>query len=224
MRLNLGIMAREPCIKGTAVVPVVVALKNIPNHRDIVPRQLWKYLHEHIVVSGWYPEREIFKLLEILVATIDPQQVGGDVWRFLGIVSAQRDLGGTQDQIPEQNRVSQGLYRHYARGGEEDVAFFMKRAVKLWSQYHDTGAMEICGGRVETNTLVLRLVGFHIPTDGYVRLQVAYIEEYGRLVGIPLQGKTVRSTAKGDPFCEWDYTFERTPASEAYIRSLRPVP
>lgn len=216
-------MAREPCIKGTAVVPLVLALKNLPSPRDVVPRTLWKYLDEHIVVSGWYPERDVFQLLEALVKTIDPQQVGGDVWHFLGTVSAQRDIGGSQSQIPEENRVvGQGLYRHYAHSGE-DVDSFMKRALRLWSQYHDTGTMEIRGARVATNTVVLRLVGFQIPVEGYVRLQVGYTEEYGRLVGIPLHGKVVRSTAKGDPFCEWDYTFERTPASEAYIRSQEPL-
>lgn len=205
------------------MVPLVLALKNLPNHRDIVPRSLWRYLDEHIVVSSWYPERDVFKLLEILVSTIDPKQVGGDAWRFLGIISAQRDLGGLQDQVPEENRVEgQGLYRHYARTGDE-VDVFMKRAIKLWSQYHDTGTIEIQGGRAATNTLVVRLIGFQIPIDGYIRLQIGYTEEFARLVGIPLQIKVVRSTTKGDPFCEWDYTFERTASSEAYIRSLTPL-
>jgi hypothetical protein len=204
---------------------LVLALKNLPNHRELVPRHLWKYLDEHIVVSGWYPERDVFELLEVLVGAIDPAQVGGDAWRFLGIVSAQRDIGGSQSQIPIANRVgSQGLYRSYGRDAQEDAHLFIKRAVKLWSQYHDTGTMEIRGGRAATNTLVVRLIGFQIPIDGYVRLQVAYTEEYGRLVGVPLEGRVVRSTARGDPFCEWDYTFERTAATEAFIRSLDPLP
>lgn len=65
--------------------------------------------------------------------------------------------------------------------------------------------------------------GSVIPIEGFVRLQGYYPEEYGRLVGLELTSEVTRSTAEGDPFCEWEHTLARTPATEAYIASLPPA-
>lgn len=160
----------------------------------------------------------------MLVGTVDPSAVGGDVWRYFGMISAQRDIGVTQELIAEESRLTiQGVYRHFAKGDKGNVAGFVRRALTLWPQYHDTGTMEVCGGRAATNSMFVRLTGFSIPLEGYIRLQVAYTEEYGRLSGIPITGKVVRSTAKGDPFCEWEYTFGRNDQTEAFVRGLAPL-
>lgn len=214
-------LVREPCAKGTSFLPLVVALKNLPNAREVVPERLWKYLDTPIMVSGWYPERDFFVLIDAFVGTMDPAVVG-DPWTFIGVTSAQRDIGGSQASVPEELRVSEGLYKRFA--GEADIEVFMKRGAKLWEQYHDTGKIELRGARVKTNSVVSILKGFSIPIDGYVRLNAAYTEEYGRLIGIDIKGKVLRSTARGDPFCEWEYTIGRTPASEAFIASLPQLP
>ncbi len=215
---------REPKTKGTSFLPLVVGLKNLPNWREIVPKALHGYFEEPLIVSGWYRERDYFTLLEALVGAMDPAAAGGDAWRFFGIAAAQRDIGGSEDQALQESRVRPGLYQSFRTAGPSDISLFVKRASMLWEQYHDTGKIVIHGGRRRSNSLVSRLSGFSIPVDGYLRLQVAYTEEYARLVGIEVKGAVTRSTARGDPFCEWEYTFARTPASEAYIASLPPLP
>jgi hypothetical protein len=216
-------VAREPSQKGTSVLPVVAALKTHPERKRLVPERLWKYFDDHILVSGWYPERDYFELLEALAKTLDPKSVGGDVWRYFARYSVQRDIAGA---IP-RGSVSgdaKGVYRNYATVDGGDPEQFFRRALKLWGQYHDTGTMQIRGGRVKTNSVVTELLGFHIPVDGFVHLQGYYLEEFGRLVGLELESKVTRSTARGKASCEWEYALARTPATEAFVASLPALP
>lgn len=177
-----------------------------------------------MLVSGWYPERDYWVLIEALVKTIDPASVGGDVWRYFAKFSAQRDIGGQEVKVTAGDTSSpKGIYRHFANGGSMDIDGFFLRASRLWSQYHDSGRFEIVGGRRDTNGVVMRLVGFQIPIEGFVRLQGYYLEEYGRLLGIELESTVTRSTTNGDPFCEWEHRLARTPATEAFVESLPTV-
>ncbi len=214
-------MAREPCQKGSSVLPVVQRLKAHPDREKLVPEALWKYFGDHLLVSGWYPEQDYFALLQALVKTIDPKTVGGDVWRFFAKYSVQRDIGGGDAEAA--SAPTKGVYRNFASDADADPEQLFKRAVRLWSQYHDSGTMQVVGGRVRTNSVVVQLVGFTIPVDGFVRLQGYYLEEFGRVLGIALESKVTRSTARGQPLCEWEYVLERTPASEAYVASLPPL-
>ncbi|HEX2677891.1 MAG TPA: hypothetical protein VHM19_14660, partial [Polyangiales bacterium] len=174
-------MERVPSQKGTSVVPIVQALKAHPDARKLVPSHLWKYFDEPVLVSGWYPERDYWLLLDALVKTIDPKTVGGDVWRYFAHFSAQRDIGGKDLKASEQDEGgARGVYRTFARGDANDPQGFFQRATRLWGQYHDTGRIEICGGRREINAVVMRLIGFVIPIEGFVRLQGYYLEEYGK--------------------------------------------
>jgi hypothetical protein len=213
------LVPRNPCQKGTSVLPVIATLKAHPDREKLVPQPLWKYFDDHLLVSGWYPERDYFTLLEALAKTIDPNAVGGDVWRYFAKFSVQRDIAGAS--LPGSTvGGAKGVYRNYAAVDPSDPAQFFLRALKLWSQYHDTGTMQIRGGRVTTNSVVTELVGFHIPLDGFVRLQGYYLEEFGRLVGLEIESKVTRSTARGNPTCEWEYALARTPVSEAYVTGL----
>jgi hypothetical protein len=216
-------VAREPCQKGTSLLPVVAALKGHPERKRLVPERLWNYFDDHILVSGWYPERDYFELLDALAKTLDPKTVGGDVWRYFARYSVQRDIAGT---IPSGSVSgdAKGVYRNYATIDGGDPEQFFRRALKLWGQYHDTGTMQIRGGRVKTNCVVTELLGFHIPIDGFVHLQGYYLEEFGRLVGLELESKVTRSTARGKASCEWEYTLARTAASEAFVASLPALP
>jgi len=236
------VVAREPCQKGTSVLPVVAALKAHPDRQKLVPERLWKYFDDHLLVSGWYPERDYFVLLEALAKTIDPKTSGGDVWRFFAKFSVQRDLAGADFGRPAEKgsdgaiaaanssanssgNSTKGVYRSFIAGDAADPAQFFRRALRLWSQYHDTGSMEIRGGRVSTNTVVAELVGFHIPVEGFVRLQGYYLEEYGRLIGLELESKVTRSKARGQSSSyQWEYALARTPTTEAYVASLPPLP
>jgi len=58
-------VARDPCQKGASVIPVVLALKRLPDREKLVPERLWKYFDDHMLVSGWYPERDYFALLGV---------------------------------------------------------------------------------------------------------------------------------------------------------------
>jgi len=214
-------LPREPCQKGTSVLPVVAGLKAHPDREKLVPKHLWKYFDDHLVVSGWYPERDYFALLEALVRTMDPKK--GDVWRFFAKYSVKQDIAGGGGA--EAGRAdAKGVYRNFAASAAGNPEHLFRRAVKLWSQYHDSGKMLVQGGRVKTNSVVLRLVGFNIPLDGFVRLQGYYLEEYGRLIGVDVECKVARNTARGDPFCEWECILARTPVTETYVASLPPVP
>jgi hypothetical protein len=212
-------VVREPCQKGVSVLPLVAGLKAHPEPLKLVPEELWRYFDDHIAISGWYPERDYFVLIEALAKTIDPNTVGGDVWRFFARFSAQRDIAGAE-VTGDGESDTKGLLQNFMSLTPIEPALFFRRARRLWSEYHDTGTMQVRGGRVKTNSVVLQLVGFNIPIEGFVRLQGYYLEEYGRLVGHELESKVTQSTVRGDPFCEWECFLTRTPESEAYVASL----
>jgi hypothetical protein len=218
-------VAREPRQKGTSVLPIVAQLKVHPDRRSLVPEHLWRYFDDHLLVSGWYPEEDYFALLQALVKTIDPKAVGGDVWRYFARYSVQQDIAGGGDASGRQpTETKGGVYRNFAVAVSGDPEQLFRRATRLWSQYHDTGTMKVCGGHVKTNSVIVQLVGFHIPIEGFVRLQGYFLEEFGRLIDVELESKVTRSTARGNAFCEWEYSLARTPASEAYVASLPATP
>jgi hypothetical protein len=206
----LAPQTRPPSQKGTSVLPVVMALKGNPGARKLVPSPLWKYFDEPVLVSGWYPEADYWVLIEALVRTIDPASVGGDVWRYFAQFSAQRDIGGQDVKATSGDSAAQkGVYRTFARADASSPAGFFSRAVRLWSQYHDSGRMEIVGGRGLTNAVIMRLLDFSIPIEGFVRLE--------------LESSVTRSTARGQALCEWEHRLAVTPATEAYVASLPSV-
>jgi hypothetical protein len=201
------------------VLPVVEALRAHPERRKALPAHLSRYFDDHLVISGWYPERDYFALLDALVKTIDPKTVGGDVWRYFARFSVQRDMGGA-DANGAGARESKGVYRSFVASGHGDPEQLFRKGVRIWGQYHDSGTMRISGARRRTNTVVMQLVGFLIPIEGFVHLQGYYLEEFGKLVGVELESKVTRSTARGHAHCEWEHALTRTPASEAYVASL----
>lgn len=203
------------------MLPVVLALKHHPDRQKLVPRELWKYFDEPLLISGWYPERDYWVLIAALVKTIRPSTVGGDVWRYFAKFSAQRDVGGQEGTLPNSDKQGGvGIYRSFADGDMADPENFFRRALRLWSQYHDTGRMELAGARPEMNAVMVRLTDFIIPIDGFVWLQCYYLEEFGRLVGFDVTGTVRHSTANKDTYCEWQYVLGRSPTTEAYVRSL----
>ncbi len=222
-------MAREPRQKGTSVLPLIAQLKTHPDRRTLVPESLWKYFDDHLLISAWYPEEDYFALLQALVKTIDPKSVGGDVWRFFARFSVQRDIAGADGSgsgptEAKGSAESKAVYRNFAADLSDDPGQLFRRATRLWSQYHDSGTMQPVGGRARTNSVFVQLTGFHIPIEGFVRLQGYYLEEFARLTGVELTSKVTRSTARGHEHCEWEYLLERTPASETFVASLPPVP
>jgi hypothetical protein len=203
------------------VLPVVEALMKQPNYRQLVPAELWKYFDEPVLISGWYPERDYWVLISALVKTIDAAAVGGDVWRFFAKFSALRDIGGREPKSPSDIRpAGSGVYRTFSAVDSSDPERFLRRVTQLWSQYHDSGRLEVIGALPRENAVILRLNGFSIPINGFVLLQGYYVEEYGRLLGMSVSSVVTRSTANKDAYCEWKLRLGRTPATEAYVASL----
>lgn len=203
------------------MLPVVQALKRNPNAWNFLPPSMWRYLDDPIRVSHWYPERDYWVLLEALVRTLNPDTVGGDVYRYFARFSVQLDIGGRPPKGARATSPATGV--HSAFAAATTPASFFRRASLLWSEYHDTGRIEVAGARPERNVIVVRLFEFFIPIEGFVRLQGYFLEEYARLVGFELSSTVIASTARHDPFCEWDCALGRTPAIEAYVASLPAV-
>jgi hypothetical protein len=156
--------------------------------------------------------------IEALVKVME-REVGGDVWRGFAKFSALRDIGGKETKGSTTSGPV-GVYKSYASGDASDPEKFFRRAVKLWGQYHDTGAMDLAGGDLANNSVFLRLSGFHIPLEGFVQLQGYYLEEFGHLIGIELASQVIRSTARGDALCEWECILGRSPQNETFVASL----
>ena len=205
------------------MLPVVRALKQNPNAWNFLPPSMWKYLDEPIRVSDWYPERDYWVLLQALVKTLSPDALGGDVFRYFARFSVQLDIGG-QALKGSGAAGSPATGVHGAFAAPTDPANFFRRSTILWSEYHDTGRIQVAGSRPDRNVVVLRLIDFVIPVEGFVRLQGYYLEEYARLVGLELAATVTRSTANRDPYCEWECALARTPVTEAYVATLPPLP
>lgn len=213
-------LIRKPSLKGTSVIPVVLALKQQPDPRKLVPERLWKYFDKSLLVSSWYPEEDFWILIEALANAVDPATIEEDVWRVFARSTAQRDLGEEDvEGFAEETSGSVGIYRVFASKGMAPESFF-RRVIALWSQYHDTGRLEVMGGSREKNSVRTRLTGLAIPIEGFVRSLGYYLEKYGRIVGIKAESTVLRSTAKGDAYCEWEVRLGRTPATEAYVAAL----
>jgi hypothetical protein len=198
----------------------VQGLKRNPNAWNFLPPSLWRYLDDPIQVFDWYPERDYWVLLEALVKTLSPETIGGeDPFRYFARFSVQLDIGGRRQKGAGRTR-SPAAGVHSAFAVATDPPSFFQRAELLWKEYHDTGRIEIAGGRAPRNAVVLRLLEFVIPVEGFVRLQGYFLEEYAHLVGLELSASVIRSTVRGDPYCEWECALGRTPATEAYVASL----
>jgi hypothetical protein len=68
--------------------------------------------------------------------------------------------------------------------------------------------------------VVARLVGFRFANRGALALQAEYLLEYGRITGLPLKSRLVRSTFDGAGHVEWHYMLEPTSQNIAALRVL----
>jgi len=212
-------VSRPPSQRGISVLPVVQALKRNPDAWNFLPPSLWRYLDDPIEVLEWYPERDYWVLLEALIRTLNPDTVGGDVFRYFARFSVQLDIGGRRPK-GAGGAPSPATGVHSAFAVVTDLPSFFHRAELLWAEYHDTGHVEVVGSRPQRNAVVLRLLDFVIHIEGFVHLQGYYLEEYARLIGLELYATVIRSTTRGAPYCEWECALARTPATEAYVASL----
>jgi hypothetical protein len=210
----------EPKHKGVGVLPVVMGIKANPNARARVPTHLASYMSDPIVATGWYPERDYHTLITLLASTIDPKQVGGDVWAFFGRTAAQRDIGGAQEEVPERSRLPRaGLYRTYRDVAEHDLTGLFSRMSRVWGLYHDSGKMVFMRHPDKADGVVLRLLDFAFPVQGLADLQTAYLLEYALLSGFSMSGGHVASWESGT---EWRFALPSQAGFEQSIMTMQP--
>ncbi|HVU04215.1 MAG TPA: hypothetical protein VHE30_20800 [Polyangiaceae bacterium] len=209
--------------RGTGVLPVVHGLKMLPGGREMVPEALRHYLETPVAVADWYPEADYETLIQILASLIPPRSVGGDVWAYFGRTAAQRDLAGLQEALaPAARMQSVGAYRRLAEGARGVLGLAL-RTMKLWGLYHDAGELVAFRKEDAPGILVVQIRRFSFPCDGLVDLQLAYMAEFGRLVGVRMEGRVTQSTVRGDPVCEYEFRVEPTPENLASLAKLPAV-
>lgn len=114
-------MKVEGKVKGVNMLTAVKALRaNRAQAATVLPPSLHRYLDERVLVSMWYPERDLLGLLRALGAMLPPTP---DPFAFMGRHTAREHLGG--------------IYRGHLRPGE--IERMLASAATLWRNYHDTG-------------------------------------------------------------------------------------
>ncbi|HEX4351796.1 MAG TPA: hypothetical protein VHZ95_02760, partial [Polyangiales bacterium] len=187
-----------------------------------VPSDLHHYLDETIMPSAWYPEAEYERLLIALASVVSARDQLVDVWEHFGKTAAQRDLAGDQSLIRDDARVgSAGLYRRFIGNEVTSVGTLFLRTATLWSMYHDTGRLVVEPSASNERAVLLRLLDFKFPVRGMSEMQVHYLCEYARLVGIELTGRVLQTTAEGAALDTWEYTVPPTPEAIHSVAQLR---
>ena len=211
-----------PRHKGTGLLPIVQALKSHPAARARVPPELCHYLDTPILASGWYPEDDYHALLQLLAGLVPPEMTGGEeAWAFFGKVAAQRDIAGNQDSVDADSRTPvAGVYKDFADTGKDGVVGLFLRARKLWSLYHDTGQYSLTRSHDDPHSVIIRLTEFRFPARGIVELQMAYVLEFARLVGHPLEGRIRRASSADGGLYEWEYRCAPTDENAASLARL----
>lgn len=195
--------------KGTGVFPVVTALKAHPRGPRAVPPALRDYLTRRMVATEWYPQADLDVLMQCLADVLERDGMR-DVWDYFGRTAAQRDLKGSQSAIPEERRVkTAGLYRPFA-GEELTIATLFHRLGVLWTLYHDAGRVLAWRAASDECRAIVRLMDYDLSDPKLARMHLAYSCEYGRILGINISGRVVRTTSEGAPFNEWEYSCEPT--------------
>jgi hypothetical protein len=186
-----------------------------------IPAELRHYLEEPILISEWYPERDCQTLVRVLADSVDPSAVGGNVWEYFGRVGAKRDVGGSQDSVPEAQRTAAaGFYRRFADGVKGDAASAFEHAVRLWVVYHDTGRMAVYRSPQDDCMVVLRLSNFTVLYPEYLDMLTGYTLEYTLLRGVRAEGGVVSSPKGKKDHHEWHFRVPRTPANIASLKAL----
>jgi hypothetical protein len=216
-------MAAVPHHKGVGLLPIVKALKLVPERTTAVPADLQRYLEDHYVVtSEWYPEQDYNVLVQVLADIVQKAGRVSDVWEYFGKAAAQRDLMGLQTLIPKDSRLeTAGAYRNFVGREATSIYSLFVRLSKLWSMYHDTGKMTVARSASDACVVIVRVADFIFPSRGVVEIQMAYCCEFARLTGNTVAGRILSATSSQDPVTEWAYTCER---SQEIMDSIAQLP
>lgn len=176
--------------KGTNLIDMIKFLRSRKQQAlDALPPSLHGYLERRIVVSDWYPERDMYGLM-LALAKLMPGS-GAELYRQIGVLTMRNHLTGS--------------YRHLLSG--ICLETLPVRAMALWKSLHDTGEMVV---RIEdacTGSVVLR--GYENPGLEMCLVIESYIAEQLRLAG--LDGFCIdseRCVHRGADECCWRFRGE----------------
>ena len=193
-------------VKGSALAGCVAALKPADEKRPgLVPEPLRHYLSDEISVNGWYPFEEYVALLKILASTIDPAKAKGDVYRAFGIIAAQRDLRGVQDNVPAEQRPQQAAVYSGKLQGVTGLATLVRRGLHLRELYYSRGYYKV--KRVAERKLIVTLHDFPASAE-LCATSTGYLIEVFRSANVGAWVERVSCRGVGDPECRWELRFD----------------
>lgn len=207
--------------KGIAIIPIVKALRANPARAErTLPASLQHYLTDHVLASSWYPDEDWLGLLRALSTAIRREQAPDGPWVFFGRSAALRDLADDQSQVPAAARTDTGgVYRQLATGALDPVGL-VRRTAKVWSLYHDTGTVEAVRDRQRSNVVIYRLVDYPLACREVFEINRGYLEEHGRLAGVPCKVLSIYATPRRADSWSLDIQFPETPANLASLAKL----
>jgi len=203
-------------VKGMALLGALSALKpSYERKPELVPERLRHYLNEEVVASSWYRFDDYLELLKILASTIDPAKAKGDIWRAFGVIAAQRDLRGVQDNVPEEQRPQQtALYRGTLKG-VTGLATLVRRGLHLRELYYSRGYYKV--RRISERKLEIRLHDFPACAE-LCAVSTGYLTEVFRSAKVGAWVERVSCLGNGDPDCRWELRFdEKTDVSDLAV-------
>ena len=199
-----------------ALIGAVSALKpHFERDAELVPDALRHYMKDELVASGWYRFEDYLAILKLLASTIDPAKAKGDVWRAFGVIAAQRDLRGVQDNVPEEQRPQQtALYRGTLKG-VTGLATLVRRGLHLRELYYSRGYYKV--RRVSERKLEIRLYDFPACAE-LCAVSTGYLTEVFRSARVGAWVERVSCLGNGDPDCRWELRFdEKTDVSDLAV-------
>jgi hypothetical protein len=193
-------------VKGSALAGTIAGLKPLAEKRpDLVPPALQHYLDEEIGLTAWYPFDDYVALLKILASTMDPAKVQGDPYRAFGIIAARRDLLGTQDTIPEEQRAKQGAVYSGKLKGVTGLASLVRRCLHLRELYYSRGYYKV--KRLAERKLLVTLHDFPASAE-LCATSTGYLIGVFRGANIAVWVERLSCRGNGDPDCRWELKFD----------------
>ena len=193
-------------VKGSALGGPVAALKPLfAKNAELIPAPLRHYRSEEVVVGNWYPFDDYVALLKILASTIDASKVKGDVWRSFGIIGARRDLQGSQDNLPKEQRAQQGAVYSGKLQGVTGLASLVRRGLHLRELYYSRGYYKV--KRLAERKLLVTLHDFPASAE-LCGVSTGYLIEVFRTAKVATWVERVSCRGNGDAECRWELKFD----------------
>ncbi len=176
--------------KGTNLIDMVKFLRSRKQQAlDALPPRLHDYLERRIVVSDWYPERDMYELM-LALAKLMPGS-GTELYRQIGVLTMRNHLTGS--------------YRHLLSGVSLET--LPVRANALWKSLHDTGEMVVRVEDARTGSVLLR--GYENPGLEMCLVIESYVAEQLRLAGLDaISIDPERCVHRGADECCWRFRGE----------------